>query len=60
MEPYRYLEEVARRIDTLDDREEITTVLDELEFPHEALEPEFQDLASDLMARLSGRLAAMP
>ena len=60
MEPYRYLEQVAARLDTLDDRDEINRILDELEFLYEALDPEFQDLASDLIARLSERLRTCP
>jgi hypothetical protein len=58
MEPYRYLEQVAGRIDSRDDRDEINQVIDELEFIYEILDPEFQGLADDLMTRLTARLQA--
>ena len=58
MEPYAYLEEIAAKMDSLQDRNEITRVLDELEFLYEALDPEFQELASELVARLNPRLAS--
>jgi hypothetical protein len=56
MEPMNFLEEATKNADELDSREEINRVIDELEFIYEALDPEFQNLASDLMSRLSGRL----
>ena len=56
MQPYVYLNEVAAAIETLDDRETINATLDELEFIYEALDPEFQGLASELIAKLSARL----
>jgi hypothetical protein len=56
MEPMKFLEEATKNADELDSREEINRVIDELEFIYEALDPEFQNLASDLMSRLSGRL----
>ncbi len=59
MEPYRYLEKVASALDSLDDPEEIGEILDELEFLYEALEPELQGLATDLIARLSARLKSL-
>lgn len=59
MEPYRYLVKVAETMNSFDSREEITQVLDELEFLYEALEPEFQDMADDLMSQLTARLEAL-
>ncbi len=50
------LVDIARRLDTLDDRREIGRALDELEFLYDALDSEQQDLASQLMAALQGRL----
>ena len=58
MEPYRYLEKVGRALSTLEDRDQILAIIDELEFLYEALDPEFQDLASGLIARLNQRLQA--
>lgn len=59
MEPYRYLEQTAAMLDQLTTREEIERVIDELEFLHEALEPEFQDLASTLIEKLTMRLKSL-
>lgn len=56
MEPVNFLEEAAKNVDELDSREEINRVIDELGFIYEALDPEFQNLASDLISRLGGRL----
>ncbi|UCE88803.1 MAG: hypothetical protein JSW10_10835 [Pseudomonadota bacterium] len=56
MQPYVYLNEVAAAIETLENRETLNATLDELEFIYEALDPEFQELASELIAKLSERL----
>jgi len=56
MQPYQYLEQVAREFDRLTDRRQVETVLDELEFLYDALDPEFQDLCADLIERLTARL----
>ena len=56
MEPYRYLEKVSASLDGLQDSEKISTILDELEFLYDTLDPEFQELASDLISRLTTRL----
>jgi hypothetical protein len=56
MEPYAYLQKVAARLDTLHSKEEINAVLDELEFLYEALDPELQDLAANLIGTLTKRL----
>jgi hypothetical protein len=56
VEPYRYLEQVAGKVDSLDDRDEIDQVIDELELVYELLDPEFQGAAEDLIARLNARL----
>ncbi|NNF95744.1 MAG: hypothetical protein HKM94_02305 [Halobacteria archaeon] len=54
--PYKYLEQVSELFDTLNTREEINQVLDELEFLFDLIEPEFQDQVSDLISRLTRRL----
>lgn len=56
MEPYRYLEQVSREFDRIRTRQQAETVLDELEFLYDALDPEFQDLCTDLIERLTHRL----
>jgi hypothetical protein len=58
MEPMNYLEEAAKNADEHDNREN-NRVIDELELIYEALDPEFQDLAADLISRLSGRLKGL-
>ena len=59
MEPYQYLEKTAAVLETLNSREEINNLLDELEFLYEALEPEHQDLATQLIERLHSRLSSL-
>ena len=54
--PYKYLEQVSELLDSLNTREEINQVLDELEFLFDLIEPEFQDQVSDLISRLTQRL----
>jgi hypothetical protein len=54
--PYKYLEQVSELFDTLNTREEINQVIDELEFLFDLIDPEFQDQVSDLIARLTKRL----
>ncbi len=56
IDPFLYLHQVSENFDVITTREEINTVLDELEFIFELLEPEFQDLASDLIAKLNAKL----
>ena len=57
MDPF--LVDIAKRLDTLDDRREIVEALDELEFLYEALDSEQQDLASELMSKLQRRLRSV-
>ena len=54
--PYKYLEQVSELFDTLNTREEINQVLDELEFLFDLIDPEFQDQVSHLISRLTKRL----
>jgi len=54
--PYKYLEQVSELFDSLNTREEINQVLDELEFLFDLIDPEFQDQVSDLISRLTKRL----
>ncbi len=54
--PYKYLEQVSELFDSLNTREEINQVLDELEFLFDLIDPEFQDQVSDLISRLTRRL----
>ena len=54
MDPY--LVEVARTLDTLNDRTSINEAMDKLEFLYEALDEQQQELLNDLMRRLQDKL----
>jgi len=56
VDPYAYMQQVAGVVDTLSDRDRINTILDELEYLYEVLDPELQPLADDLIERLRRRL----
>jgi hypothetical protein len=60
VDPYAYLQQVAGVLDRLDDRGRINTILDELEYLYEVLDPELQPLADDLIERLRTRLGQVP
>lgn len=58
-DPYRYLQMVARKMaepGALRERQEIETLLDEVEYIYEILDPEMQGGAEQLMAQLRARL----
>jgi hypothetical protein len=54
--PYAYMQLVAEQIDSMSTRADIETALTELEYLFDVTDPEIQDLASDLIARLRSRL----
>ena len=56
IDPFAYLQQVASRMGQLTDRREIETVLDEVEYLFDALDPEFQDPASQLIEQLRAKL----
>jgi hypothetical protein len=56
IEAYRYMQQLARHLDGLQDPGEIETALDEVEYLCEVLDPELQDAASDLIERLRAML----
>ena len=60
VDPYAYLHQVAASLDSLSTRREIETVLDELEYLYEVIDPELMYLADDLIERLRKRLRGMP
>jgi hypothetical protein len=60
VDPYAYLQQVAGVLGRLDDRGRINTILDELEYLYEVLDPELQPLADDLIERLRTRLGQVP
>ena len=55
-DPYNYLTEISRAIDTLTQRDQIETVLDEVEYLFEVIPPELQDLAEPIIQALRNKL----
>ena len=60
VDPYAYLQQVAASLESLSTRRETETVLDELEYLYEVIDPELMYLADDLIERLRKRLRGMP
>lgn len=58
--PFAYLQQVAGRLPTLSDRSEIETLLDEVEYLYDTLEPELQEPAVQLIEQLRLRLESAP
>lgn len=54
--PYLYLQQVAGRLTQLTERSEIETLLDEVEYLYEVIDPELQESADQLIAQLRARL----
>ena len=57
IDPYAYMQQVAVKMDELTEREEIETVLDEVEYLFEVIPPEMQDNAEKLITLLRDKLA---
>lgn len=57
IDPYAYMQQVAMKMDEISGRQEIETVLDELEYLFEVIPPEMQDNAEKLIALLRDKLA---
>jgi hypothetical protein len=60
VDPYSYLAEVSRVMDTLTQRDQIETVLDEVEYLFEVIPPELQDLAEPIILTLRKKLGNCP
>ena len=58
IDPIGYLQQVAARLDSLRDRDEINTLLDEVEYLMEVIDPELQQPAYELIERLRQKLDA--
>ena len=56
IDPYAYMQQVAIKLDQLTSREEIETVLDEMEYLFEVIPPEMQDNAEKLISLLREKL----
>lgn len=59
MNSVEYFHRLAERVDALEDPADLNRLLDEVEFWYDALEPPFQDLAEDMIARLQARLQSL-
>jgi hypothetical protein len=57
IDPYAYMQQVAIKMNELTARDEIETVLDELEYLFEVIPPEMQDNAEKLISLLREKLA---
>ena len=57
IDPYAYMQQVASRMSQLNDRNEIETVLDEMEYLYEVMSPEIQDHADQLIHQLRDKLS---
>jgi len=57
IDPYAYMQQVAVRMHELTARNEIETVLDELEYLFEVIPPEMQDNAEKLISLLREKLS---
>jgi hypothetical protein len=56
VDPYRYLQALSGRLDSLTDPREIETILDEVEYLFEVIPPEMQDLAEPIIEILRNKL----
>ena len=59
MSPEEHLENAAIAIDDAQDKIEIDKLLDDLEMVFEALQPEMQEAAADLIGRLHEKRRAL-
>jgi len=57
IDPYAYMQQIAIKMDEITSRDEIETVLDELEYLFEVIPPEMQDNAEKLIGLLRKKLA---
>lgn len=57
VDPYRYLADVSRTMDSLTQRDKIETVLDEVEYLFEVIPPELQDQAEPIIEALRKKLS---
>jgi len=57
VDPYSYLAKVSGTMGTLTQRDQIETLLDEVEYLFEVIPPELQDLAEPIIQALRGKLS---
>jgi len=56
VDPYAYMQQVSMKLNDINSRSEIETVLDELEYLFEVIPPDMQDNAEKLIAILREKL----
>jgi hypothetical protein len=56
VDPYAYMQQVSMKLNEINSRSEIETVLDELEYLFEVIPPDMQDNAEKLIAILREKL----
>lgn len=59
VDPYGYMQQVAASLDRIDDRKELETLLDEVEYLFEVLDPELQDFGYQLIDRIQTKLSGL-
>ena len=59
MDLYAYIHKIASNLDTLDNKQAINNVLDELERIQDMLDPELQNPVETLIAELTERLNSL-
>ena len=60
VDPLGYIQQVAANLDRLTSRRELETVLDEVEYLFEVLDPELQDQGYELIERIQRKLNQLP
>jgi len=56
VDPLGYMQQVGHNLDRLNTRRELETVLDEVEYLFEVLDPEWQDFGYQLIGRIQDKL----
>ncbi len=56
IDPYAYMQRLSHDLDSLSERDEIVTALDEMEYLFEIIPPELQDNAEQLIHLLRQKL----
>jgi hypothetical protein len=59
VDPLGYMQQVAASLDRIDNRRELETVLDEVEYLFEVLDPELQDFGYQLIERIHSKLSEL-
>lgn len=60
VDPYAYVQRVAKALNASIDRRSLEEALDELEYLYEVMDPELQELAKQVMAAIRERLHQIP